>query len=158
MQMHADQVFVFTPKGDLVALPNGAMPLDFAFSVHSDIGSSCIGVKINNLPFGAELNLQVLPVEDHPEGPVHAVRDQDRRGVPGGVARVCARRDAVLSCAGGPRPRQHLRRRDQQHLGIGHVPRSGGHLATHGVDAEAGLGAVAEISCSIQPVVSSAAS
>ena len=48
MQMHADQVFVFTPKGDLIALPNGAMPLDFAFSVHSDIGSSCIGVKINN--------------------------------------------------------------------------------------------------------------
>ena len=48
MQMHADQVFVFTPKGDLIALPNGAMPLDFAFSVHSDIGSSCVGVKINN--------------------------------------------------------------------------------------------------------------
>ena len=48
MQMHADQVFVFTPKGDLIALPNGAMPLDFAFSVHSDIGSSCLGVKINN--------------------------------------------------------------------------------------------------------------
>ena len=48
MQMHADQVFVFTPKGDLVALPKGAMPLDFAFSVHSDIGSSCTGVKINN--------------------------------------------------------------------------------------------------------------
>ena len=36
MQMHADQVFVFTPKGDIVALPKGAMPLDFAFSVHSD--------------------------------------------------------------------------------------------------------------------------
>ena len=48
MQMHADQVFVFTPKGDLVALPKGAMPLDFAFSVHSDIGTSCVGVKINN--------------------------------------------------------------------------------------------------------------
>ncbi len=48
MQMHADQVFVFTPKGDLIALPKGAMPLDFAFSVHSDIGSTCIGVKINN--------------------------------------------------------------------------------------------------------------
>ncbi len=48
MQMHADQVFVFTPKGDLVALPIGAMPLDFAFSVHSDIGYSCAGVKINN--------------------------------------------------------------------------------------------------------------
>ncbi len=48
MQMHADQVFVFSPKGDLVALPKGAMPLDFAFSVHSDVGSNCIGVKINN--------------------------------------------------------------------------------------------------------------
>ncbi len=48
MQMHADQVFVFTPKGDLVALPKGAMPLDFAFSVHSDVGYSCNGVKINN--------------------------------------------------------------------------------------------------------------
>ena len=48
MQMHADQVFVFTPKGDLIALPNGAMPLDFAFSVHSDVGYSCVGVKINN--------------------------------------------------------------------------------------------------------------
>ena len=48
MQMHADQVFVFTPKGDLVALPKGAMPLDFAFSVHSDVGYSCNGVKTNN--------------------------------------------------------------------------------------------------------------
>ncbi len=48
IQMHADQVFVFTPKGDIVALPKGAMPLDFAFSVHSDVGYSCIGVKINN--------------------------------------------------------------------------------------------------------------
>ena len=45
---HADQVFVFTPKGDIVALPKGAMPLDFAFSVHSDIGYTCNGVKINN--------------------------------------------------------------------------------------------------------------
>ena len=36
MQMHADQVFVFTPKGDLVALPKGAMPLDFAFSAKKD--------------------------------------------------------------------------------------------------------------------------
>ncbi|MEE2695448.1 MAG: bifunctional (p)ppGpp synthetase/guanosine-3',5'-bis(diphosphate) 3'-pyrophosphohydrolase [Pseudomonadota bacterium] len=48
MQMYADQVFVFSPRGDLIALPKGAMPLDFAFSVHSDIGYNCIGVKINN--------------------------------------------------------------------------------------------------------------
>ena len=43
MQMYQDQVFVFTPKGDLVSLPKGAMPLDFAFSVHTDIGLNCDG-------------------------------------------------------------------------------------------------------------------
>ncbi len=48
LQMYNDQVFVFSPKGDLIALPIGAMPLDFAFSLHTDIGSNCIGVKINN--------------------------------------------------------------------------------------------------------------
>ena len=46
--MYNDQVFVFTPKGDLISLPKGAMPLDFAFSLHTDLGSTCIGVKINN--------------------------------------------------------------------------------------------------------------
>ncbi len=48
LQMYSDQVFVFTPNGDLISLPIGAMPLDFAFAVHSDIGLSCVGVKINN--------------------------------------------------------------------------------------------------------------
>ena len=48
LQMYSDQVFVFTPSGDLISLPKGAMPLDFAFAVHSDIGLSCAGVKINN--------------------------------------------------------------------------------------------------------------
>ena len=48
LQMYNDQVFVFTPSGDLISLPKGAMPLDFAFAVHTDIGLNCIGVKINN--------------------------------------------------------------------------------------------------------------
>ena len=48
LQMYSDQVFVFTPNGELISLPRGAMPLDFAFAVHSDIGLSCVGVKINN--------------------------------------------------------------------------------------------------------------
>ncbi len=48
LQMYSDQVFVFTPNGDLISLPKGAMPLDFAFAVHSDMGLSCEGVKINN--------------------------------------------------------------------------------------------------------------
>jgi GTP pyrophosphokinase/guanosine-3',5'-bis(diphosphate) 3'-pyrophosphohydrolase len=47
LEMFLDQVFVFTPKGKLISLPSGAMPLDFAYAVHSDVGDTCIGVKIN---------------------------------------------------------------------------------------------------------------
>ena len=47
LEMYLDQVFVFTPKGRLVSLPRGAMPLDFAYAVHTDVGDTCIGVKIN---------------------------------------------------------------------------------------------------------------
>ncbi|MDZ7262873.1 MAG: TGS domain-containing protein, partial [candidate division KSB1 bacterium] len=42
-----DEVFVFTPKGDLLKLPLGATPVDFAFAVHTDIGYHCIGAKVN---------------------------------------------------------------------------------------------------------------
>ncbi|HKR88437.1 MAG TPA: bifunctional (p)ppGpp synthetase/guanosine-3',5'-bis(diphosphate) 3'-pyrophosphohydrolase [Phenylobacterium sp.] len=47
LEMFLDQVFVFTPKGQLVSLPRGAMPLDFAYAVHTNIGDTTIGVKIN---------------------------------------------------------------------------------------------------------------
>lgn len=42
------EIFVFTPKGDLLKLPIGATPLDFAFSIHTDIGYHCIGAKVNS--------------------------------------------------------------------------------------------------------------
>ena len=47
LAMYYDQVFCFTPKGNLIALPNGATTVDFAYIVHSDIGNSCIGAKVN---------------------------------------------------------------------------------------------------------------
>jgi len=47
LEMFLDQVFVFTPKGKLVSLPRGAMPLDFAYGVHTSVGDTCIGVTIN---------------------------------------------------------------------------------------------------------------
>src|SRR5260221_3768782 len=47
LEMFLDQVFVFTPKGRLISLPRGAMPLDLAYSVHTDVGDNCVGVKIN---------------------------------------------------------------------------------------------------------------
>ncbi|MBN2200734.1 bifunctional (p)ppGpp synthetase/guanosine-3',5'-bis(diphosphate) 3'-pyrophosphohydrolase [bacterium] len=42
------EIFVFTPKGDLLKLPQGSTPIDFAFAVHTDIGVHCIGAKVNN--------------------------------------------------------------------------------------------------------------
>ena len=47
MEMYADQVFCFTPRGDLIGLPKGATPIDFAYAVHSKIGDRCVGVFIN---------------------------------------------------------------------------------------------------------------
>jgi GTP pyrophosphokinase/guanosine-3',5'-bis(diphosphate) 3'-pyrophosphohydrolase len=47
LEMFLDQVFVFSPKGRLISLPRGAMPLDFAYAVHSDIGDTTVGIKIN---------------------------------------------------------------------------------------------------------------
>jgi GTP pyrophosphokinase len=47
LELHRDQVFCFTPKGDLIALPRGATCVDFAYQVHSEVGDSCVGAKIN---------------------------------------------------------------------------------------------------------------
>jgi guanosine-3',5'-bis(diphosphate) 3'-pyrophosphohydrolase len=47
LEMFQDQVFCFTPKGDLIALPRGATPVDFAYAVHSVIGDTCVGAKVN---------------------------------------------------------------------------------------------------------------
>lgn len=48
MNLFSDEIFIFTPKGALMQLPVGATALDFAFEIHSDIGASCIGAKVNH--------------------------------------------------------------------------------------------------------------
>ncbi len=47
MDLFATQVFVFTPKGDVIELPAGSTPLDFAFKIHSAIGCKCVGARVN---------------------------------------------------------------------------------------------------------------
>ena len=47
LDLFQDQVFCFTPKGELIALPRGATPVDFAYEVHSEVGDACVGAKIN---------------------------------------------------------------------------------------------------------------
>ena len=48
MNLFSDEIFIFTPKGDLMKLPHGATALDFAFEIHTDLGSRCIGAKVNH--------------------------------------------------------------------------------------------------------------
>jgi GTP pyrophosphokinase len=49
LEMYSDQVFCFTPKGDVVKLPKGATPIDFAYSIHTRIGHSCVGARLDGL-------------------------------------------------------------------------------------------------------------
>ncbi|HEY3373794.1 MAG TPA: bifunctional (p)ppGpp synthetase/guanosine-3',5'-bis(diphosphate) 3'-pyrophosphohydrolase [Candidatus Aquicultor sp.] len=54
IDLFEDEVYVFTPKGDVVNLPAGSTPLDFAYTIHTDVGHRCIGAKVNH---------QIVPLE-----------------------------------------------------------------------------------------------
>jgi len=71
LELFQDQVFCFTPRGRLIALPRGATPIDFAYAVHTELGDTCVGAKINGavvplvtpLQSGDEVEITVDP--DH---------------------------------------------------------------------------------------------
>ena len=58
LELFHDQVFCFTPKGRLIALPRGATPIDFAYAVHTDVGNTAVGCKVNGriVPLLSELH------------------------------------------------------------------------------------------------------
>ena len=58
LEMFADQVFTFTPKGDLISLPRGATPIDFAYAVHTKVGDTCIGAIVNGREVPLRTRLQ----------------------------------------------------------------------------------------------------
>lgn len=71
IDLFKDEIFVFTPMGDLVRLPKGATPVDFAFEVHTQVGYRCIGAKVNGkmVPLNTELKsgqtVEIITSESH---------------------------------------------------------------------------------------------
>ena len=106
LELFQDQVFCFTPKGRLIALPRGATAIDFAYAVHTDVGDTCIGAKVNG-----KLTPLVQPLENGDE--VEIIRSDAQRPPPAweqivvtGKARAAIRRAT----------RSHVR---QQYSGLG---------------------------------------
>src|SRR5262249_26786539 len=58
LDLFADEVFVFTPKGDVMGFPQGATPLDFAYAVHTEVGHHCTGARINGTLVPLRYHLQ----------------------------------------------------------------------------------------------------
>ncbi len=92
LEMFQDQVFCFTPKGDLIALPRHATPVDFAYAVHSQVGDRCVGAKINGrmVPLRTELQngdqVEIVTSRSQTPSPTW------ERFVVTGKARACIRR------------------------------------------------------------------
>jgi GTP pyrophosphokinase len=71
LHMYQDQVFCFTPKGDLISLPRGATPIDFAYAVHTDLGNTTVGAKVN----GAHVPLHT-PLRNGDQVEIISTKDQ----------------------------------------------------------------------------------
>ncbi len=123
LELFHDQVFCFTPKGKLIALPSGATPIDFAYAVHTDVGNMAIGAKINGkigplsapLQNGDEVQILTSKAQTAPPSAWESIvvtgkaRDAIRRATrdfgaqpicrarpPHGRAAVSARQDRIL--------------------------------------------------------------
>jgi len=92
LEMFQDQVFCFSPKGDLINLPQGATPVDFAYAVHSEVGDRCVGAKINGrmMPLRTQLTngdqVEIITSKAQTPSPTW------ERFVVTGKARSCIRR------------------------------------------------------------------
>jgi (p)ppGpp synthase/HD superfamily hydrolase len=139
LEMYQDQVFCFTPKGEVVKLPRGATPLDFAYAIHTRIGDSCVGAKVDTIrvplwtrlkngqsveiltaegqPGACARGLRACGKEAHGQGAQHrsqASRSRGGRGTPGpaGVGGTDRARggEHAIPRAGGQEGRRDRRR------------------------------------------------
>ena len=75
LEMFQDQVFCFTPKGDLISLPQGSTPVDFAYAIHSEVGDATVGAKVNGrlVPLRTQLQngdqIEIVTAQAHAPSP-----------------------------------------------------------------------------------------
>ncbi len=91
LNLFAQEVFVFTPKGEIKTMPQGATALDFAFLLHSELGEHCIGAKVNHNPGSAQLCTQ----RRRPGGDSHLRQPTPARE----LARFCYHRQSTVVSA-----------------------------------------------------------
>ena len=92
LEMFQDQVFCFTPKGELINLPGGATPVDFAYAIHSEIGNRAVGVKINGRQMPLRTQLKNGDQVDIITAKAQSPSPTWERFVVTGKARACIRR------------------------------------------------------------------
>jgi GTP diphosphokinase / guanosine-3',5'-bis(diphosphate) 3'-diphosphatase len=73
IDVFSDRIFVFTPKGDVIDLPEGATPVDFAYAIHSEIGNKCVASRINDIMRNLDTPLQSGNI-------IEIVTDKNRKG------------------------------------------------------------------------------
>ena len=89
IDLYKDEIFVFTPKGDVVQLPVGSTPIDFAFQVHTQVGMRCVGAKVNGrivplhreLHSGATVEVLTSPNQRPSRDWIHFVRTSKARSI-----------------------------------------------------------------------------
>ena len=119
LELFQDQVFCFTPKGRLIALPRGATPIDFAYAVHTDVGNTGVGAKINGRmsPLLTELQngdeVEIVRAEGADAAGGLGIARRHRQGARRDPPRHARRRAQAICRARPPDPRARLRARRQ---------------------------------------------